>query len=145
MKRKISLFVTIAFLLTQTGCASIVSGRQQDISVRSNPEGAAVEIDGMPVGKTPVTTEVKRKRRHQIKLTKEGYMEETRSTKRGFNWWFIGNVLIGGIIGIIVDFSTGAVYSVSPEELNIKLTEGQTTPSATVTASQNAGEVNTKS
>ena len=121
MKKLLSGYLAIVILCFQTGCASIVSGKEQDISIRSNPMGADVTIDGMPVGKTPVTTEVKRKRRHQIKVTKEGYIEETRVTKKGFNWWHMGNILIGGIIGIIVDFATGAVYSVDPDEINVAL------------------------
>ena len=125
MKQILSIFLTLTLFLLQSGCASIVSGRNQDISVRSNPPGASVEIDGMPMGKTPVTTEVKRKKRHQIKIEKQGYLEETRTTKKGFNWWFAGNVIFGGIIGIIIDFATGAVYSVSPDEVNVSLIQSE--------------------
>ncbi len=115
--------LTISILFSQVGCASIISGKSQDISVRSNPLGAAVTVDGMSAGTTPLTTEVKRKRRHQIQVTKEGYVSETRATKKGFNWWFCGNLILGGIIGIIVDFATGAVYKVEPDEINVPLTK----------------------
>ena len=123
MKRLLSVYLSLNVLLLQTGCASIVSGRHQDISVRSNPPGASVEIDGLAVGKTPLTTEAKRKKRHQVKISKEGYLEETRMTKKGYNWWFTGNIILGGIVGIIIDFATGAVYSVSPDELNVSLVQ----------------------
>ena len=32
-----------------------------------------------------------------------------------------GNVILGGIIGIIIDFSTGAVYKVKPDEISVGL------------------------
>ena len=123
MKKTLSSCLVVSLLFFQTGCASIVSGKSQDVSIRSNPPGAAVEIDGMSMGKTPFTTELRRKKRHQIKVIKEGYLEESRVTKKGFNWWFAGNVLIGGIIGIIIDFATGAVYNVDPDEINVSLVQ----------------------
>ncbi len=121
MKKFLSVTLAVAIMSLQTGCASIISGKHQDIYIRSNPLGADVLIDGTPAGKTPVTTEVKRKRRHEIKITKEGYVEEIRLTKKGYNWWNVGNLVLGGIIGIMIDFATGAVYSVSPDEVNVAL------------------------
>lgn len=121
MQKLLSAYLVFILLLVQTGCASIVSGREQTVSIRSNPAGADVEIDGMSTGKTPLTTDLKRKKRHQIKIKKDGYLEESRVTKKGFNWWHLGNVLIGGIIGIIIDFATGAVYDVDPDEINVSL------------------------
>ncbi len=113
----------VVMLSLETSCASYVSGTQQGINVFSNPKGADVTVDGRFVGKTPLTARVKRKRKHQIKITKEGYVEDSRVTKKGFNWWFAGNVLIGGIIGIIIDFATGAVYTVEPNEVQFSLIE----------------------
>ena len=121
MKKSISVFLISIIVLGQSGCATIVSGKSQDVSVRSNPLGANVAVDDSALGTTPMILKLKRKSRHTIKVTKEGYGEETRGTRRGFNWWFIGNLLFGGIIGIIVDFATGAVYTVQPEEVHVDL------------------------
>ncbi len=124
MQKFLSSWLTILFLISQAGCASIVSGKTQDISIRSNPLGATVTIDGMSAGATPVTTDVKRKRRHNIKITKEGYVEETRATHKGFNWWYCANLIIPfGIIGLVVDVATGAIFTVSPDEVNVTLTK----------------------
>ena len=130
MKKILSAFLMIAILSLEISCASYVSGTQQGIDVFSNPNGADVTVDGRFVGKTPLTTQVKRKRRHQIKIMKEGYVEESRVTKKGFNWWFAGNVLIGGIVGIIIDFATGAVYSVEPDEVKVPLVKEESVPTS---------------
>lgn len=129
MKRLLCFCLCVCFLITQSGCASIVSGSTQDVSIRSNPAGAAVLINGMSSGTTPLTTDLKRKKRHQITIQKDGYLEEKRTTKRGFNWWYAGNIIFGGIIGLIVDPCTGAMYKVEPEEINVTLVEsgGQAT------------------
>jgi len=111
----------IPVLLMQVGCASIISQSDQSVRVRSEPSGAAVEIGGMRYGTTPVMAKLRRKDRHEIKVTKEGYYDETRLTSRGFNWWFMGNIILGGIIGIVIDFATGAVYTVEPDEINVRL------------------------
>lgn len=124
-KNNVLVWLLIALMFVMNGCASIISGKYQDVEIKSNPSGAMVLVNGMQVGKTPLVTEMKRKKRHEIKFQKEGYVDEIRMTKRGYNWWNAGNIILGGIIGIIIDFATGAVYSVEPEELNVSLLEGQ--------------------
>lgn len=121
MNKILVSFVVVILTVYQSGCATIVSGSEQDISIRSNPAGAMVLLDGMQLGTTPLMTDLKRKKRHTIKIQKDGYLEETRSTKRGFNWWYVGNVLFGGIIGLIVDPCTGAMYKIDPDEINATL------------------------
>ncbi len=123
MKKVLSVFLMVVMLSLETSCASYMRGTQQGIDVFSNPKGADVTVDGRFVGKTPLTAQVKRKRRHQIKIMKEGYVEDSRFTKKGFNWWFVGNLLIGGIVGIIIDFATGAVYTVEPKKVQFQLIE----------------------
>lgn len=127
MRNFAAIIISVLYLFVQTGCASIISGKTQDVEILSNPPGATVLVDGMMAGYTPMTKEFKRKKRHEVVLKKEGYIDETRMTKRGYNWWNMGNILIGGIIGIIIDFATGAVYSVEPETIHIQMLEGQST------------------
>ncbi len=123
MKKYFIYSLLVIIIVQFTGCASIVSGKTADVHIRSNPPGAEVFVDEITRGTTPMMLKLKRKQRHTMKFVKEGYAEEMRMTRKGFNWWFVGNVIFGGIIGIIVDFATGAVYSVQPEEINVTLGE----------------------
>ena len=57
-----------------------------------------------------------------IKL--DGYQTyETNLTKK-FNAWYIGNIVFGGLIGIIIDPITGAIYNLSPDEVNAEMSKG---------------------
>lgn len=57
-------------------------------------------------------------------LKLDGYKTyETRLEKK-FNAWYIGNIVFGGLIGIIVDPITGAMYKLKPEDVNGNLQKG---------------------
>ena len=120
MKKTVASILLVCSL---SGCATIVSGRTQDVMIRSMPSGATVYIDEIAFGTTPLVANLIRKKRHSIKIVKDGYQEVSRATTRGFNWWYIGNVGFGGIIGLIVDPCTGAIFSVEPDEINATLPE----------------------
>jgi len=100
-----------------------MSGRNEKIAVASRPPGAQVLVDEKEVGPTPLVTKVKRGKRHEIVLKKEGYLDDSRITNKAFNWWFAGNLLIGGLIGMTTDFITGAVYKVDPNTFDVNLIE----------------------
>ena len=51
-------------------------GHYQNIGVESDPTGAQVYLDGVPVAKTPATVAVGRDRAHTIYLKREGYRPE---------------------------------------------------------------------
>lgn len=121
MNKHISLFLVLVQLLSFSGCATIVSGKHQDFNIRTSPSGADVLIDGTVSGTTPMIANLVRKRRHEIVIKKAGYPTVTRATTRGFNWWYVGNIIFGGIIGLIVDPITGAMYKIKPEEIHVDL------------------------
>lgn len=126
MKKILCVLTAAVCSVSFSGCATIVDGKKGDLTVRSTPSGAQVEVDGLPAGKTPLVTEVKRKENHTVIIRKEGYLEETRMTKKGFNGWAAGNLLFGGVIGILVDWGTGALYSIKPDNIEVNLESGGT-------------------
>lgn len=121
MKPYIASALVLCLIFTQTGCATIVSGKSQDVMIRSNPTGAHILIDGAISGTTPMVANLVRKQRHSIVISKDGYVKVTRGTTKGFNWWYIGNLLFGGAIGLIVDPISGAMFEVKPGEVNVEL------------------------
>lgn len=123
MKKVCAMFLVGVQLFTMSGCASLVSGKKQDVTIRTTPAGADVLIDGTIAGTTPMIANLVRKRRHEIQFKKAGYPDITKGTTRGFNWWYVGNLLFGGIIGLIVDPITGAMYKIKPEEIHVDYTK----------------------
>ncbi len=118
LRSGLSSIFLITLILFQQGCASIVSGKNQEFIVGSEPAGADVEIDELIRGKTPMNVELSRSKRHTIKLTHNG-KTVTRATTRGFNWWYVGNLIFGGPVGLIVDPITGAIYKIKPEAIQV--------------------------
>ena len=121
MKKPMAIILCLVSLSFHAGCASIVDGRTQDVMIRSEPPQAAVIVDGAKIGRTPMIASLRRKQRHTIEIRKEDYESQTRATTKGFNWWYVGNLIFGGVIGLIVDPITGAMFEVNPDHISVEL------------------------
>ncbi len=73
MKRKAFILPFVALLLAFTGCQSFREGMPQEVVIVSYPSEASVYINGEPVGITPLTTSLRRKMTHAVRLEKNGY------------------------------------------------------------------------
>ncbi len=122
--RKTIISGSIALALLLTSCATIVSGSKQNIKFLSNPASASVFIDEVEVGKTPFEIKLARKSEHSVLIKLEGYQTYQTKLTKTFNGWYIGNLLFGGIIGLIVDPITGAIYNLTPNEINAEMSKG---------------------
>lgn len=120
MKRTNTILLFLLMLMI-TGCATIISGTRQKIIFNSHPGRAAVLIDEVEVGKTPFQIKLSRNRNYQVMIMLEGYKTYEVTLKRKFNAWYIGNIAFGGVIGLIIDPLTGAIYTLTPKEVNIEL------------------------
>jgi len=122
LPRWIERFAPVLCLVVLAGCASIISGRKQEVSISSEPTAANVYVDRVNRGKTPVTIYLDRGRKHTVKIELEGYEPYMVTIGRGFNGWFLLNVVfLWAPIGMVIDFATGAVYSLSPDEIKASL------------------------
>jgi hypothetical protein len=123
-----------AALSLMTGCASIVSGGLQAVPINSTPTGARLEITDGTTGacllntQTPSTAMLKRdsgffkKAHYRIRISKEGCIPQVREISAGVNGWYFGNILFGGIIGLlIVDPATGAMWKLDETPINLSL------------------------
>jgi len=124
MKHRISQFILI-FLCVRlaVGCATIIHGTTQDITVSSAPDQAEVWIDGSRMSSTPTKVTLKRKDNYLVTIKKEGYKEATVKIEGTTSAWIIGNVIFGGIIGCGVDLITGGAYDLKPERVDINMTK----------------------
>lgn len=117
------MFASLVFILS--GCATIVSGTTQKVSVTSQPSGVKVTADGKMTATTPTDFTLERKSDHTLEFSKEGYKSATVMLKRTMNGMGFGNVLVGGVVGIGVDAISGANNKLVPERVDVKLEEGQ--------------------
>ena len=110
-----------------SGCATIFN-QNSYLSVATMPSNATVIIRGMDSGEksslqSPCTLQLSQKSDYQVQISLAGYQSETIVIRRGIRGWFWGNILLGGVIGMIVDYNTGAMYEHTPINLNIDLTK----------------------
>lgn len=118
-------FIFLAAASFASGCATIVSGSSQDVSFNSTPPGASISVDGVQSGVTPSVLKLDTGTTHAVVLSIDGYNPYSINLKREVNGWVWGNLLVGGLIGLVIDASTGAMYRLSPEEINAGLSSTQ--------------------
>ena len=63
-------------LVALNGCATIIHGTTQDISVTTDPADADLLVDGNLRYKSPATITMKRKDDHTVEISREGYKSE---------------------------------------------------------------------
>jgi hypothetical protein len=124
--------------LALPGCASIVTGTNQTMALASEPAGATCKLErgGETIGyvnQTPSTASFSKSSKSiVVSCTEEAKSLRGVSTvEPGIQPWFFGNLLLGGIIGVIVDASSGAV-SEYPSSTTVVLSP---VPSSAPTAS----------
>ena len=124
MKNIAKLAGILVIVLFLTGCASIISKSMYPVTVSSLPTGASIVVtdeDGKQIykGVTPSTLTLEAgkayfdSREYTVTFSKAGYEEQTAVIKPGIDGWYFGNILVGGLIGmLIVDPITGAMWKV---------------------------------
>lgn len=125
--KKSALLINFAVILSlglfAVGCASITTGTYQLVTITSNVDGATILLDGVKVGKTPFTGEIKNNGKI-LQIEKEGYKSHTISLSKSIEGMFWGNIITGGTVGSITDFATGAAFQYAPASYQVELKSG---------------------
>lgn len=120
--KKILTTITASVLMATTGCASIVSDSQYTMAITSSPDDAIFTVtneDGQVVNKghTPSTISLDASHGYfdgsdyTITYHKDGYEDSVVTVSSSVDGWYVGNILFGGLIGLlIVDPATGAMW-----------------------------------
>ena len=116
-------------LMGAAGCATILKGTSAPVSINSTPSSASVEIkrsDGIVVGQgqTPMTVKLGKGKDYSVIISLDGYQDQTVPIlKTGVETAVFGNLCVGGIPGLVVDFVSGAMYKLEPGTINVSLKE----------------------
>lgn len=123
MKNKAKILIITSAIVLLAGCASIVSGTSQVVSVNSNIDQAEVRVNGTTVGKTPYSGQIKRGKDTVVEVSKPGYgtQSTTLSTKLEPIFW--GNIIFGGLVGSTTDLATGACWEYAPASVYVNLNQ----------------------
>jgi len=112
--------------IATSGCATITTGPTQNITVQTSPVGAnctldrAGEILGV-VTVSPATLNISKSGKAiEVLCRLDSYAETMQAVEPDFQAMTLGNVLIGGVIGIAVDAVSGAVGKY-PEQVSVTM------------------------
>jgi len=124
--------IAAAALVALSGCASIFNGQTQAVTIGSVPAGAEVTINNragqaVHTGVTPLTVQLRRgagyfrSEAYSVAYKKDGYADASARIDSSVSGWYIGNIIFGGLIGMLgVDPATGGMY-VFPEQTSTAL------------------------
>lgn len=122
IRKLFAVSMVFCLVIILAGCATIIHGRMQQVSVATTPSGAFVTATGGQQITTPgVLTLDRGVPAHILHVEKQGYEPIDIKLKRGFDGWLLGNILIGGIPGIIIDFVSGSAYAIYPSQVDTVL------------------------
>jgi hypothetical protein len=117
--------IVVALAAACGGCASVTRGTTDQVQILSEPVGAEVRTSMGHTCVTPCTLQFNRKDEFTVTASKPGYHTSempvsTRVAGAGVAG-LAGNVLLGGVIGMAVDASTGATLEHYPNPVMLNL------------------------
>ena len=125
MNRIIASIAILAFSLSASGCATLITGPSQKIQVSSNPAGATVQVDEKLSYITPVKIKLKRNRDHVLVFKKEGYEDQAVKLLHVLSGAVCGNVVLFGLAGLAADNLSGAQFKLVPGSVHAELRKSQ--------------------
>lgn len=106
-------------------CATITRGTDETYVIESEPPGATAALSTGISCTTPCSLRVKRRQGFTVDITREGYepvkATVTSGVSGGGGAAMAGNVILGGIIGAVVDGTNGSMNELRPNPLRVNL------------------------
>ena len=117
----VSVLVVLGVFWSLSGCATILAGKQANVSFSADPEGAQVYVNGSLMGKTPVQLKLENNKDYVIEFREAGYQTKTVFLNKGIGaGWIILDVLFG-LVPVIVDAATGDWNFLTTDNVKVAL------------------------
>lgn len=125
MQKAIRLAAALIAVSTLPACATVVRGTKTSYKITSSPEAAEIVLSTGQKCVTPCKLKLKRRDGFTATASKPGYQSATAEVESkisaGGGVAAAGNVLLGGIVGGVVDGTNGSLNSFFPSALQFKL------------------------
>lgn len=130
--------LVVVSLVALTGCGTIIKGGKQDIEIRSPAPDAEVLVKSFkgrdvyqgPPGKMSLAREDS----YTVTVTAPGYRERKVTITKSMSGWAFGNLIwiipILWGVGIAVDASSGALWTLGDSEIDVPLVRAPAPPPA---------------
>lgn len=121
--------ISVLALAALSGCATIAGNSSYPVTISSLPSESKFIVtneSGKEVhsGTTPSTVTLKSGagyfdgEKYSVKYSKEGYSDSLSVIDSSLSGWYIGNLLFGGLLGmLVIDPATGAMWKL-PENVS---------------------------
>lgn len=103
------------------GCATVINGTSQDFKFQSDPGGATVSTTAGVHCVTPCAMELKRRTDFRADVSRDGYKPVYVLVQSRTGGAAAGNILLGGLIGGVVDGANGATNHLYPNPLSLRM------------------------
>ena len=109
------LLITAAMGVALTGCASMINGTSDKVTINSMDKDATIYVNDVPRGKGNAYVDLSRKSKHSIRVEKDGCQDSAVETGRTFDMTSLFGVLLDfGVVTIPADFLIGGALKASP-------------------------------
>lgn len=121
--------LTLASAVALAGCATVMRGTTDVVRLISHPEGAEAKTSIGFTCVTPCAVEVSKQiTEFSVTFSRKGYLSQTYAVvalpSTVGSGYMMENVVLGGMIGIGVDSSTGAANDHKPNPVEAYLSPG---------------------
>jgi hypothetical protein len=120
---RLACLACLIALSTTTGCGAILHGTRQNVQVQSSTPGTMVTTapGANPVA-APSMLSLERKNSYVLTFSAPGYTSSTVALQNSIGvGTVIADVLLTGLVGVVVDGTTGAWYGLNPESASVTL------------------------
>lgn len=137
MRATFTSLTLVAVAMAMSGCATIVHNGARSVEVASTPAGARVSIYDrdnrlVETNTTPFIAYLPsgagyfKSQSYVLSFELAGYQKSQVLLDGKLSGWYWGNLVFGGLIGmLIVDPLTGAMYNLTPDQIQQPLTPTQ--------------------
>lgn len=129
-----------AVALSLSACATVTRGTSQKFAIESSPTQAEVTLSNGQQCVTPCKMKLKRKPGFTATVKKPGYQTQTVTVESKLGGGGVvagaGNVLLGGVVGGIVDGTNGSMNNLTPNPLVVTLVPEAAPVAAAVPAAE---------
>jgi hypothetical protein len=120
----ISILTVLCFLFAS--CTSITRGTKDVLVIETKPSNAQVQLsNGLSCSSTPCALKMPRRSEVVLNITRKGcepaVVNVTHRTANAGAAGLAGNVLLGGVVGLAIDGSTGASQDLVPNPVKVDL------------------------
>ncbi len=126
------LLLIAVVAIASTGCATMISGTSQNVTITSTPPGAHVQI-GHQSGVTPVTLWVPKGKDYPVEISQGSDKRVVRLNKNVDTFTFL-NIIPPLWPGFIVDAVTGSIMKYDPDVVSIDFRTSQAADDTILTA-----------